>query len=68
MVIVGIASKRGVLPKLDISKSSTKAPTFLVHGFLISKREERIPSLDIDYGASTSASIILCADTDDHER
>ena len=67
MVIVGIASKRGVLPKL-ISKSSTKAPTFLVHGFVISKREERIQVLISIMDASTSASIILCADTDDHER
>ena len=30
----GIASKRGVLPKHEISKSSAKAPTFLVLWFL----------------------------------
>ena len=38
IAISGIASKRGVLPKHEISKSSAKAPTFLVswfHGFFV---------------------------------
>ena len=42
----GIASKRGVLAKHEISKSSAKAPIFLVHSFVISNRTT--PSLDID--------------------
>jgi hypothetical protein len=40
----GIASKRGVLPKHEISKSSAKAPTFLlvVHGYMISAKEPQV--------------------------
>jgi hypothetical protein len=54
-----------VLARHETSKSSAKAPTFLVHGFVISNT---MTSIDLRIGASTSASVILGADTDGHVR
>ena len=37
----GIALKR-VLARHEISKNSDNAPTFLIHGFVVSKRETQV--------------------------